>query len=214
MADHAPGYITSSTVRKLLTGEGDSLIKGGRDFARKIARERFGVIDEESSFDGNYATEWGNTYEYRAIERYEQETFTEVHSMQKGVTAKLEDNKIYKTDDAEGWLSCTPDGYVGDNGLTEVKCHYNTDKHMMNLLNNAWVKSYEQQCRFQMMLTDRKYCDLISYDPRWQKPLDLHVVRLERDPEWDEFFKDRISQAEEIIDETLDKIEEVRKEKL
>jgi len=200
MANHAPGYITSSTVHKLLTGKGGKLLKGGRDFARQIARERFGVIDEESTYNGGYATEWGNTYEYKAIQRYEQETFREVHSMQKGFE--------------DGWLSCTPDGLVCKNGVVEVKCHYNTDKHMDNLLQNTWVDSYEEQCRFQMMITDRSWCDLISYDPRWEKPLDLHIVRLERDPEWEAFCMDRIKQAEQIIEQTLTKLKKVKQSKL
>lgn len=167
-------------------------MKGGKNFARQIARERFGVVDEDSVFSGNSSTEWGEKYEPEAIARYEVETLTEVHGMQKGI--------------ADGWLSCTPDGYVGEDGLTEVKCHHNTDKHMSNLLYDAWVKTYEEQCRFQMMLTDRAWCDLISYDPRWPEPMDLHIYRLERDPEWEAFCLDRIRQAEEIIEKTLTKL--------
>lgn len=209
MANHHKGYITSSTVGKLLTGKGNKLLKGGRKFARQLAMERFGVEDNESYFDGNSATEWGNEHEIVAIDRYEMETFETVYGMQEGVTAKLEDGKIVQTSDDEGWLSCTPDGYVNEDGLAEVKCHHSSQKHMMNLLEDQWVKKYEEQCRFQMMLTDRDWCDLISYDPRWPEPMDLHYVRLERDPEWEAFCMDRIEQAEKIIAETLEKLNQL-----
>jgi hypothetical protein len=197
MANHAKGYITSSTVHKLLTGKSDKLLKGGRDFAKQIAMERFGVVDDESTFSGNGATQWGDKYEMEALARYEIETFSEVHSMQEGVE--------------DGWLSCTPDGYVGKNGLTEVKCHYKSLKHMKNLLDNVWVKTYEEQCRFQMMLTERDWCDLISYDPRWPEPYDIHWTRIERDEDWEEFCMDRIEQAEQIIDKTLTRLKNLHK---
>lgn len=208
MASHAPGYITSSTVSKLLTGKGDKLLKGGRNFAKQLAMERWGVRDGESSYDGGWATEWGNMYEEQAIHRYEQETFQVVHGMQVGVTAQYKDGEILESTDGEGWLSCTPDGRVGDDGLTEVKCPYKSLNHMDNLLEEKWVKQYEEQYRFQMMLTDRDWCDLISYDPRWDDPLDLYWVRLERDPDWEEFCMDRIDQAEEIIAKILKDLEE------
>ena len=195
MANHNPEYITSSTVKRLLGGRGDKLIKGGRTFARQLARERFGVVDEESSFKGNYATEHGNQYEPEALARYQQETFTEVHSMQKVVT--------------KGWLSCTPDGLIGDDIITEVKCPFDTDNHMSNLLEQAFVKDYEAQCRFQMMLTERPLCHLISYDPRWPEPYDITWVELERDKEWEAFCMNRIDQAEAIISKTLKQLEEL-----
>lgn len=197
MATHNPGYITSSTVNKLLTGKGDKLLKGGKTFAQQIARERFDVVDEESSFSGDDATEWGNTYEPIAIEAYEMRHFVSVHSSQIAV--------------AEGWLSCTPDGLVGTNGIAEIKCHFKTDKHMANLLKNEWVSAHEAQCRFQMMLTERDWCDLISYDPRWEAPLDLHSVRIKRDPEWEDFCMNRIEHAEEIIAFTITKLEKLCK---
>jgi hypothetical protein len=192
MATHNPGYITSSTVKRLLTGKGDKLLQGGKTFARQIARERFGVEDPNSAFGGNAATEWGNYHEDEAIAAYEAQHFVSVHSGQVGV--------------ADGWLSCLPDGLVGTNGIAEVKCHFKTDKHMDNLLEDKWVSAYEAQCRFQMMLTGRDWCDLISYDPRWPERMNLHSVRLEREDEWEEFCHDRIEQAEEIIADIIAKL--------
>jgi len=192
MATHNPGYITASTVSALLTGKGDTLLKGGKTFARQIARERFGIFDDDSAYSGK-ATEWGLTHEQAAIEAYEAHNLVSVHSSQIGI--------------AKGWLSCTPDGLVGTYGILEVKCHFNTDKHMANLLENTWINEFESQCLFQLMLTGRDWCDLVSYDPRWKPPLNLHSVRIARNPEWEAFCMDRIRQAEEIIADVLERLQ-------
>jgi|SRR5699024_845783 len=192
MASHNKGKITGSTVGALLTGKGDTLLKGGIQFARQIAMERLGVVDDISTFKGNAATEWGNENEPIAIEAYEANTFNEVHGQQKQAT--------------KGNLSCTPDGFIGDIGLIEVKCPYNSTNHLNNLLENSFVKQYESQCRFNMMLTATEYCDLISFDPRFPQHLRIHVATIERDTEWEDFCMNRIEQAEEIIANIIEKL--------
>lgn len=189
MADHAPGYITASTVAPFLTGTSDKLLTGGKNAAKKIAAERCGLVRLEPSFTGNDATEWGLEHEDEAIRRYEEIYFVDVYGRQDVVK--------------DGWKSCTPDGLVFDEGLVEVKCPYNSLNHMDNLLDNAWLKDYENQCQFQMMLTGREWVDLISYDPRWKSPLDIHVVRIDVDEEWQKFCRNRLKQAEVIIEETI-----------
>jgi len=195
MAQHKLGKITSSTVSKLLTGKGDKLLKGGKTFAKQLARERFGIIDEESSFKGNRATEYGNEHEPVAIDRYEAETFQSVHGRQ----------KLFE----DGYLSTSVDGLIQDDGIIEIKCPFATKNHMANLMEDKWINKYEEQVRFQMMLADRDYVKLVSYDPRWaSKGMDLHVATLDRDPAWEDFCRDRIRQAEEIISETLQVLED------
>lgn len=192
MASHNKGKITGSTVGALLTGKGDKLLKGGVTFARQIAMERLGVVDDVSAFKGNAATEWGNENEPLAIEAYEAFSFNEVHGHQKQVT--------------KGNLSCTPDGFIGDNGLIEIKCPFNSTNHLDNLLYDKFIKQYESQCRFNMMLTGTGYCDLISFDPRFPERLRVHVVTLDRDPEWELFCMNRIEQAEEVIANIIEKL--------
>ena len=193
MASHNPGYFTASTIAPFLTGKGDTLLKGGETAAIEIAKERLsleGYVQPEEAWRGNDATEWGNQHENDALIRYEEHTFSTVTDKQKGVV--------------DGWLSCTPDGYVGEDGLCEVKCPYATKNHMGYLLDpDSLREQYYDQCQFQLMLTGRDWCDLVSYDPRWSEPLDIAVVRIEPDKEWQLRCRNRIEQAEIIIKNTI-----------
>ena len=196
MASHNLGYITASTVSPFLTGKGDKLITGGINSAIEIAKERLslkGYLEVEEPWQGNDATIWGHANENDALIRYEEHTFSTVTDKQKGV--------------ADGWLSCTPDGYVGEDGLVEVKSPFTTKTHMGYLLEPDSLRDqYYDQCQFQLMLTGRDWCDLVSYDPRWKEPLDIVVVRIEPDIEWQARTLERIRQAEVIITETIDKL--------
>ena len=194
MAAHNPGYLTASTISPFLTGKGDTLLKGGETAALEIAKERLsldGYVQPEEPWSGNDATEWGNQHENDALIRYEEHTFSTVTDKQKGV--------------ADGWLSCTPDGYVGEDGLVEVKCPFTTKVHMGYLLEPDSLRDqYYDQCQFQLMLTGRDWCDLVSYDPRWKDPLDIVVARIEPDKAWQERTRNRIEQAEIIIKQTIE----------
>src|SRR5690625_2640395 len=161
MASHNPGYITASTVSPFLTGKNDKLLAGGITAAKKIVMEGSGLVDIQNKiYEGNKYTEWGNEHEADAIRRYEEEQFVTVHGQQENVS--------------EGWLSCTPDGLVGDDGLVEVKCPYSEYVHLSYLLDtDELVKKYNDQVQFQMMLTGRKWCDLVSYHPHWKGGKDL-----------------------------------------
>ena len=194
MAAHNPGYLTASTIAPFLTGKGDSLLKGGETAAIEIAKERLsldGYVQPEEPWQGNEATAWGHANENDALIRYEEHTFSTVTDKQKGV--------------ADGWLSCTPDGYVGSDGLVEVKSPFTTKVHMGYLLDSDSLRDqYNDQCQFQLMLTGRTSCDLVSYDPRWKEPLDIVVVRIEPDIEWQARTLERIRQAEIIIKQTIE----------
>ena len=141
MANHRPGFITASTVGPFLTGKTGKLIAGGINAARNIAAERERLIDPEqdNGFSGSIHTEWGNEHEADAIAAYERERMVEVHGQQEVIV--------------QGWLSCTPDGLIGTDGLVEVKCPSKMENHKENLLRNAWVSQYFDQVQFQMMLS-------------------------------------------------------------
>ena len=195
MASHNPGHITASTVSPFLTGKNDKLLAGGITAAKKIAMERSGLVDIQNKiFEGNKYTEWGNEHEADAIRRYEEEQFVTVHGQQENVS--------------EGWLSCTPDGLVGDDGLVEVKCPYSEYVHLSYLLDtDELVKKYNDQVQFQMMLTGRKWCDLVSYHPHWAGGKDLLIVRVYPDPAWVDRCRSRMEQVEEVVQEVLEELE-------
>lgn len=74
----------------------------------------------------------------------------------------------------------SPDGLVGFDGLTEIKCP-NSATHIATLRGAAIDKKYMLQMQWQMACTEREWCDFVSYDPRLPEEMRLHVRRVERD---------------------------------
>ena len=195
MASHNLGKITASTCSPLLTGKGDKLLVGGITFCKQIALERLGICEiQNDPFEGNKYTEWGNQFELDAIKTYEEHSFVTVTDMQKGVE--------------RGNLACTPDGYVGEDGLVEVKCPYSEKVFFEYLLDSSsFGAQYNDQVQFQMMLTGRKWCDLVAYHPNFYKR-NLVVVQVQADPDWVERFTSRYEQAEAVITDIIESVGE------
>lgn len=74
----------------------------------------------------------------------------------------------------------SPDSYVDDDGLLEIKCP-NTATHLDTLLGGSIPKKYMLQMQWQMACTGRKWVDFVSYDNRLPEHLRLHIQRVERD---------------------------------
>jgi putative phage-type endonuclease len=75
---------------------------------------------------------------------------------------------------------CSPDGYVGPDGLLEIKCPQSAT-HLETLLGRAAPAKYVDQMQFQMACTGRKWCDFVSYDPKMPENMRLFIKRLPRD---------------------------------
>lgn len=76
---------------------------------------------------------------------------------------------------------CSPDGLiVGTQGLVELKVP-NPNTHIQTLLNNTMDGRYLTQVQFQMAVTGRKWCDLVSYCPDLPGDMQMWVQRVERD---------------------------------
>lgn len=73
----------------------------------------------------------------------------------------------------------SPDGLIGTDGLVEIKCP-NTATHIDTLLGSAIPAKYIVQMQWQMVCTDRKWCDWVSYDPRLPGSMQLFVQRVVR----------------------------------
>lgn len=74
----------------------------------------------------------------------------------------------------------SPDGFVGADGLVEIKCP-NTATHIDTLLSQTIPAKYVTQMTWQMACTGRMWCDFVSYDPRMPEIMRLFVKRVYRD---------------------------------
>lgn len=74
----------------------------------------------------------------------------------------------------------SPDGFIGDDGLVEIKCPI-TKTHIETLRGGRVNGVYAKQMQWQMACTGRAWCDFISFDPRMPEDLRMFVQRVPRD---------------------------------
>lgn len=76
---------------------------------------------------------------------------------------------------------CSPDGYIGEfDGLLELKCPKSAT-HLDYIRSKSIPGDYYRQITHQLWITGAKWCDFVSYDPRFPEPLRLLIERVERD---------------------------------
>ena len=133
------------------------------DLIRAMVREYHGAAPE---FRGNPATFYGQQHEPLAVLDYMSETGTNVDAA---------DFHVHPEHD---WLGASPDGFVGDDGMIEVKCPF-------SLRNGGAFKSlseqphYYAQVQVQLAVTGRKWCDFYQWSPHGTK-----TERVEFNPDW------------------------------
>ena len=96
----------------------------------------------------------------------------------------------------------SPDGFVGVNGLVEIKCP-NTATMIETLLTKKCPQKYFTQIQFQLACTDRVFCDYVVFDPRMPKHLQLFVTRVERDEDFIAHIEDEIQIFLSEVDEKI-----------
>lgn len=150
---------------------------------RKYYRERLlaetltGIVG-----DSRYITkemEWGMEWEPVARASYEVD--------QSGMVDKVG----FVTHDAIARFGCSPDCFVGDDGLAQFKCP-NTTTHLNYLLDGIVPEEYEPQMVAEMACTGRQWCDFVSFDCRLPAKMQMFKKRLERDEK-------RITQVENEV---------------
>lgn len=155
------GRITGSAVGAIL---GLAPYMSRDDVMRRMVRE---YHNQPSEFTGNAATQWGTQMEKVAIGDFEIERG---HS--------VEDAPFVVWD--EDWLGASPDGYIGDDHLIEVKCPYglrNQNPPMFKSIDDQ--QHYYAQIQIQLLVTNREGCffwqwspygtqsEYVPFDPLW-----------------------------------------------
>ena len=74
----------------------------------------------------------------------------------------------------------SPDGYVGNLGLVEIKCP-EPAKHLDTLLNETISNDHTVQMMWQLSCTRRHWCDYVSFNPDFPARMQLWVRRVPRD---------------------------------
>jgi putative phage-type endonuclease len=77
-------------------------------------------------------------------------------------------------------FGASPDAYVGENGLLELKAP-KAATHMDYLLAGVVPSEYRPQIQAELACTEREWVDFVSYHPDMPEHLRLFIVRAKRD---------------------------------
>ena len=157
------GIPTASRFDKIITPAGKASSQAD-DYANTLVAEW--LMGAKVDIDQNYWMQRGVELEPEAVAAYEFE-----HDMDTQTVG------FVTTDD--GWIGASPDRMVGDDGIVEVKCPA-PHTHIGYLLKNELPGGYRAQVQGQLMVTERQWCDWISYHP----DMPTVVVRVYRDEEY------------------------------
>ena len=99
----------------------------------------------------------------------------------------------------------SPDGYVEDDGLIEIKCP-KTKTHLQTLAAKQVPPQYITQMQWQMECTWRHWCDFVSFDPRLPVEYQIWIQRVQRDDAMIEMLKDEITKFEDEINTLMESL--------
>lgn len=189
------GSLGASQVHEVLakTKSGYSAARGNA--IARIASERLTGLTQETF--KNAAMQWGNDTEPQARSAY---------SFFTGNTVSIVG--MYKHPTMNG-THASPDGLVGHDGLIEIKCP-NSLTHIETLSSEKIDPKYITQMQWQMFMTERDWCDFVSFDPRWPDYLQLFIKRVERDPVRIAELCDEVTKFLGEVDQMMDRIEQIR----
>ncbi len=155
----------SQAAAMLATLKGGTEAAARRDLRIAIVLERLTNQSQENGYQ-NADMLRGVELEPQAIAAYEAHTGTLVEP----VGYVCHDTIL---------AGCSPDGFVSDDGLVEVKAPRPAN-HLATLRANAVPKDYLPQLTHQLWITERQWVDFVSYAPSFPEPLRLFVTRHRR----------------------------------
>ena len=163
------GKVTASRIKDLLSkGKGTAPSKLAESYMIELLAER--LTGESKPFFENDAMRWGVETESQA---------RAVYSI-KNSRFDVEEVAFVELDSDIG---ISPDGLVGDNGLIEIKCP-NTTTQLKRALSKDYSVDYKAQIQMQLWVTEREWCDFVSFDPRLECDAGYLQQRVMRDEEF------------------------------
>lgn len=188
------GKVTASRVSDVLATIKSGEAASRRNYKIQLATER--LTGKKTDTYMNQAMQDGVDREPMAREIY----------------SKLTDNQVYE----DGFVQhpriemsgASPDGFVGKNGIIEIKCPVETT-HTTNLLERKLPLRYKPQVQWQLACTEREWCDFISYNPNFELRLQLIHVRVHRDDEYIKMLEFEITKFLEEVEEMINQLKEI-----
>ena len=182
------GKITASRVKDVLTkGRGTSPSKTAESYMMELIAEI--LTGNSKPFFENDAMRWGTETEPQARAMYAvNNDFVDVKEV-----AFVEHNEQ---------VGISPDGLIGDDGLLEIKCP-NTTTQLKRALSDDYSADYKAQIQMQLWVTEREWCDFLSFDPRLECAAGYLQQRACRDEEYIEEMKVKVYAFVEKMNELI-----------
>lgn len=185
------GRVTASKIADLTAKTKTGWSASRSNYMAQLVAERLtGTVAESYS---NAAMQWGSEHEDEAAR---------VYAFESGVAVSPIAFVLHPTIDMAG---ASPDRLVGTDGLIEIKCP-NTATHIETLLGGSIDGKYVKQMQWQMLCTERAWCDFVSYDPRMPVEMQLHVTRVKRDESMIADLERAVIEFLAELDETVSKL--------
>ena len=160
------GKVTASRIGDLMAKTRSGYSASRANYMAELAIQRLtGTVEQGFT---SPAMLWGTEQESNARNAYSFFTDNEVNEI-----AFINHPTIEQA-------GASPDGLVGDDGLVEIKCP-NSATHLDTLLTGKINNKYLLQMQWQMACSGRKWCDFVSFDPRFPEDLKIFIKRVERD---------------------------------
>jgi len=185
------GHMTSSGAIDAI----NFLKNGNESVARKkykvqVVTERLTGIPRDSYLDRLRIIKWGKEQEENARLAYEFVTGNKVKEV--GFI------KHHSIDN----LGASPDGLILSDGLVEFKCPESTT-HVDYILSGIVPDEYIPQMIDQLLVTERDWCDFVSYDPRLDINNRIFIVRFKPTTQeiidFEKKAKDFLSETNELF---------------
>lgn len=186
------GKLTSSKLGVIMANYGKAFGEPAKKYAVNIAIEQITGNPIASTYSNEHM-ERGHEQEPIARMMYEDETFCEVSN-----------GGFFGVD---SFIGCSPDGLVNDDGVIEIKSVI-AGAHYASIKRQSFDPAYKWQCIGNLLFTDRDWIDFISYCEEFPVDKRLFTHRLRREYFQEEFgmIMNRISQFENLVDETKQNI--------
>jgi hypothetical protein len=159
------GGVWKSGPRKGQTKPAKSL-KARLDYVDNIVAEIVTGVPKESV--RARPLDWGHDVEGAARAAYEAET---------GYVVEPGGFVIHRD---IPYVGCSPDGLIGTDGQTQLKCPFTSEVHLRTL-RDGMSAEHIPQVQGELFVTGRKWSDFVSFDPRMPEHLRLYRFRVERD---------------------------------
>ena len=175
-------------ARSKKTGEP---LKACTDLIWQVATERLTGNPVESY--RNQAMDWGVEQEPNAKNTYE---FIE------GVQVVEEGFIIHPE---YSFIGVSPDGLIGEDGGLEIKCPWNSMRHLERFI-LGMPDEYKAQVQGCLWVTGREWWDFMSFDPRMPPAHQVYKERIYRDEDYIKDLQTTLLWCEDQVNELLEKL--------